>query len=54
MLHVWIVANPCGPFAPREGIEAGEPAAGTDLALRHCARLALTSTRCLPDQFVTN
>jgi hypothetical protein len=28
MLHVWIVANPCGPFAPLEGIEAGEPPPG--------------------------
>jgi hypothetical protein len=24
MLHVWIVANPCGPFAALEGIEGGE------------------------------
>ncbi len=24
MLHVWIVANPCGPFAPLDGIEAGQ------------------------------
>jgi hypothetical protein len=28
MLHVWIVANPCGPFAPLDGIEAGEPPPG--------------------------
>ncbi len=24
MLHVWIVANPCGPFAPLEGIGGGQ------------------------------
>ena len=24
MLHVWIVANPCGPFAPLEGVSAGQ------------------------------
>jgi hypothetical protein len=24
MLHVWIVSNPCGPFAALEGIEGGE------------------------------
>jgi hypothetical protein len=24
MLHVWIVANPCGPFASLEGIGAGQ------------------------------
>ena len=28
MLHVWIVANPCGPFAPLEGIEGGQVAPG--------------------------
>jgi hypothetical protein len=28
MLHVWIVANPCGPFAPLEGLEAGNPPPG--------------------------
>ena len=28
MLHVWIVANPCGPFAALEGIEAGDPPPG--------------------------
>lgn len=28
MLHVWIVPNACGPFAPLEGIEAGEPPPG--------------------------
>jgi hypothetical protein len=28
MLHVWIVANPCGPFAALEGFEAGEPPPG--------------------------
>jgi hypothetical protein len=24
MLHVWIVANPCGPFAPLDGISGGQ------------------------------
>jgi hypothetical protein len=24
MLHVWIVANPCGPFAALDGVEAGQ------------------------------
>jgi hypothetical protein len=28
MLHVWIVANPCGPFAPLEGIEGGQTDGG--------------------------
>lgn len=28
MLHVWIVANRCGPFAPLEGVEAGQPPPG--------------------------
>jgi hypothetical protein len=28
MLHVWIVPNPCGPFAALEGIGAGQVPAG--------------------------
>jgi hypothetical protein len=28
MLHVWTVANPCGPFAALEGIGAGQVPAG--------------------------
>jgi hypothetical protein len=24
MLHVWTIANPCGPFAALEGIGAGQ------------------------------
>jgi len=28
MLHVWIVPNPCGPFAALEGIGAGQVAPG--------------------------
>jgi len=28
MLHVWVVPNPCGPFAALEGIGAGEVPAG--------------------------
>lgn len=29
MIHVWIVKNPCGPFAALEGIGAGETQSGT-------------------------
>jgi hypothetical protein len=32
MIHVWIVANPCGPFSALEGIAAGQVAAGTTQA----------------------
>ena len=28
MLHVWVVPNPCGPFAALEGIGAGQVPAG--------------------------
>jgi hypothetical protein len=28
MIHAWIVANPCGPFAALSGIEAGQVAPG--------------------------
>lgn len=33
MLHVWIVPNPCGPFAALEGVGAGQVPAGQT---RHC------------------
>ena len=28
MLHVWVIRNPCGPFAALEGIGAGQVPAG--------------------------
>jgi hypothetical protein len=28
MIHVWIVPNPCGPFAALEGIGGGQIKAG--------------------------
>jgi len=28
MLHVWVVPNPCGPFAALEGVGAGQVPAG--------------------------
>jgi hypothetical protein len=36
MLHVWIVANKCGPFAALEGIGAGQTTDGKD---RLCDRI---------------
>lgn len=30
MIHVWITANPCGPFAALEGVGAGQVAAGEE------------------------
>ena len=35
MLHVWVVANACGPFASLEGISAGQVPPGQT---RHCDR----------------
>jgi hypothetical protein len=28
MVHVWIVGNPCGPFAALEGVGGGQVAPG--------------------------
>jgi hypothetical protein len=35
MLHVWIVANPCGPFAALEGISGGQVREGEEVLCDH-------------------
>lgn len=35
MMHVWIVAHPCGPFAALEGISGGQVREGEDVACDH-------------------
>jgi hypothetical protein len=35
MLHVWIVGNPCGPFAALEGISGGQVAEGEEVLCDH-------------------
>jgi hypothetical protein len=35
MIHVWIVAHECGPFAALEGVAAGQVAAGEEHLCDH-------------------
>jgi hypothetical protein len=35
MLHVWIVGNPCGPFAALEGISGGQVRPGEEVLCDH-------------------
>jgi hypothetical protein len=35
MLHVWIVGNPCGPFAAPEGISGGQVRPGEEVLCDH-------------------
>ena len=35
MMHVWIVSDPCGPFAALEGISGGQVREGEEVACDH-------------------